>query len=397
MKIRKPIQATHTELIRYRHDLHQNPGTAYEEHFAADLVRSKLKEWNIKFEDGIAETGIVATIEGHKNTSGKSLGLRADMDALDIIEQFNKPWTSRIAGKMHACGHDGHTSMLLGAAKHLKENPNFDGTVHLIFQPAEEGAGGAKKMLAEGLFKHFPCDEIYAFHNWPWLPLGQVALKPGTMMAGSSKFYLTVNGLGGHAAQPEKTIDPIVISSQIVTAVQTIVSRYTDPSKRAVMSITNFNAGTGAHNIIPAIAELVGSVRTFDMETRGVIHDHLRDIAFNLGKAMGAEIELDFETICEPTINNEKTTKAATKIAQDIVGKKNVDTLMRPFMISEDFSYMLLERPGSYIFLGQGVPNAADHPSNYGLHTPQYDFNDHLLPLGVEFWTKLVETRLPLT
>lgn len=396
MNIRDEIIALHAEMTKYRRALHEFPQTAFEETFANSLVAEKLDEWGIPYQNGMAETGIVATIEGKKNTSGKRIGFRVDMDALNIMEEPNKEWMSQVPGKMHACGHDGHTATLLGAAKYLAAHNNFDGTLHLIFQPAEEGAGGAKRMIEEGLFETFPCDEVYALHNWPWLPRGQIAMRAGEMMAGSSKFMLTINGVGGHAAQPEKTIDPIVIGGQIITAIQNVISRYTSPTNRAVVSITNFNAGTGAHNIIPERAELIGTVRTFSMETRKSIQENLLEISRGIAQSMGADVEFDFQTICDPTINDKEMTSFSAAVAAQVVGKDHVDDQYPALMISEDFGAMLGERPGAYIFIGQGEPDDLTAPSNFGLHTPDYDFNDNIIPIGMEYWASLAENRMPL-
>ncbi len=396
MTIRNPILNLKDEISAYRRELHQNPQTAYEEEFANNLVAKKLKEWGIKFEDGIATTGIVATIEGKQNTRGKSIGLRADMDALNILEENNKPWVSKTPGKMHACGHDGHTAMLLGAAKYLKENPNFNGKVHLIFQPAEEGRRGANTMIEEGLFERFHCDEVFGMHNWPTIPKGQIAMRPGPIMASSDKFWLEIHGKGGHAALPHNTIDPIVIGSQIVTALQALISRVRNPIDPAVLSITNFNAGTGMHNIIPDMAKISGTLRTYDQNLRFLLKEKIGSTAEQIAAAFGASIKYEFEFVIDPTINDPKLAEFCADVAREIVGSENVEANVEPVMGGEDFGAMMLERPGCYVFMGQGEPEKPESNHNNGLHTPRYDFNDDIIPLGIEYWAKIVEEALPL-
>ena len=395
MSIRNSIQALKDEITGYRRFMHQNPQTAYEEEFASDLVKEKLREWDIPFEDGIAVTGIVATIEGETNNSGKVIGLRADMDALDILEEDNKPHVSKTPGKMHGCGHDGHTAVLLGAAKYLSENRNFDGKVHLIFQPAEEGAGGAHKMIAEGLFERFPMDAVYGLHNWPKMPRGTVGVKSGPIMAGAERFDITIKGKGGHAAMPQTCIDPIIIGSQIVNAIQTLVSRTRDPLDPVVISITNFNGGTGAFNVIPEEATLSGTLRSFAPETRDLMIKRIQEITSDTAKLYGGTAECAFmDGGYDPTINTENETQECISIVQDLLGTENVDTGIDPSMGAEDFGAMLQAVPGCYIWMGQGEEDETSN-HNQGLHTPQYDFNDEIIPLAIEYWVRLVETNLP--
>lgn len=396
MNIRNSIAVLKEEIAGYRRAMHENPQTAYEETFASGLVQSKLKEWGIPFETGLGVTGVVATIEGNKNKSGKSVGLRADMDALNIIEEQNKPWVSKTPGKMHGCGHDGHTAMLLGAAKYLKENPNFDGRVHLIFQPAEEGGKGAHAMIRDGLFSKFPCDRVFGMHNWPQIPRGKIALRAGPFMASSDVFRMEINGKGGHAAYPHRTIDPIVLGSQIVTALQTLVSRYRRPTDPAVLSITNFNAGTGAHNVIPDNAYLTGTLRTYDQELRKTLSKQIGDMARGIAMAMGGDVKFNYDFVLDPTINEPESTEFCAAIAKSLAGESNVDTDPAPSMGGEDFGAMLLERPGCYIWMGQGEPDQPGSNHNHGLHTPRYDFNDDIIPLGIEYWARVVEESLPL-
>jgi hippurate hydrolase len=392
MSIRNSIQALKEEITAYRRAMHENPQTAYEEKFASGLVADKLKEWGIEFQSGIATTGIVATIKGQKN-SGRTIGLRADMDALDILEEKNKPWISKTPGKMHGCGHDGHTAMLLGAAKYLNDTKNFDGTVHLIFQPAEEGANGAATMIKEGLFKKFPCDAVFGLHNWPGLPRGTIAMRPGPIMAAADRFSITLRGKGGHAAMPNLTIDPIVVASHIVTALQTLVSRSVDPVDTAVISVTNLNAGTGAFNVIPETATLSGTLRSFKPETRKFLTARITEMTRDIARSFGAEAVCKFTEGYDPTVNSPKETAFCASIARKIA--KNVDDNVEPCMGAEDFGAMLAERPGCYIWMGQAEPDSASN-HNKGLHTPQYDFNDEIIPLGIEYWARVVEESLPL-
>ncbi|MBX2833788.1 MAG: amidohydrolase [Micavibrio sp.] len=396
MTTRNSIYALSDEIAGYRRALHENPGTAYEENFASDLVAEKLSEWGIQHERGIAVTGIVATIHGRTNTSGRSIGLRADMDALNITEEDNKPHKSKVPGKMHACGHDGHTATLLGAAKYLFENNNFDGIVHFIFQPAEEGHRGAHKMIEEGLFERFPCDAVYGLHNWPYMPLGTAAMRVGAIMASVDILHITVKGQGGHAAKPNCAIDPIVIGSQIVTALQTLVSRETSPIEPAVLSITYFNAGTGAHNIIPDDAKMTGTLRIYDEKLRQRLKRRIGEVARGIAQAMGAQVEYEFREVLDPTINEASQVAFCADVCKDMLGEQNVDDNVEPSMGGEDFGAMLMEVPGCYIWMGQGVAEDETSMHNQGLHTPRYDFNDSLTPLAIEYWVRIVEKALPL-
>lgn len=383
------------EASAWRRDLHQNPQTKYEEEYASALVAQKLTEWGIPFKKGIAKTGIVATIKGQRNESGKGIGLRADMDALDILEKSGQPHASKIPGKMHACGHDGHTATLLAVAKYLNETKNFDGEVNLVFQPAEEGGNGADKMIEEGLFKDFKIDYMFGVHNWPGVPMGKIGMRPGPLLASVDEFHVTVKGYGGHAAMPHATIDPVVVTSQIVTALQSVVARNVDPIDTVVVSVTNFHAGSGAFNIIPDEAKLIGTVRAFNNETREKVIARMKSIIESIATSMGASVEMNFMFHNYATVNNPVATELAAKAAAVVVGEANVDTNTPPSMGGEDFSAYLRQKPGAFIFIGQGVPEK-DSPHNKGLHHPGYDFNDEIIPIGVSYFATLVEQVLPL-
>jgi hippurate hydrolase len=383
-------------MAEWRRELHQNPQTSYEEEFASAFVAKKLTEWGIPFKKGIAKTGIVATIKGQKSSSGKTIGLRADMDALDIEEKSGQPWASKNPGKMHACGHDGHTATLLGAAKYLAETRNFDGTVHLVFQPAEEGGNGAHKMIEEGLFRDFPCDYMFGVHNWPGIPLGKAATRVGPLLASVDGFDITITGNGGHAAMPHATVDPIVVAAQLVLALQTVISRNVDPVGTAVLSVTNLNAGTGAFNIIGDTAKLTGTVRTFDNALRQKIHKRIGEIGEHVCAAFGATFAMEYDFGTDVTVNSKDGVEMAVRAIGTVLGEKNIDTDCPPSMGGEDFGAYLTKCPGAFLLIGQGVEKDKDSPHNRGLHNPYYDFNDDILPVGVSFFSKLVEDTLPL-
>lgn len=383
------------EIAALRRSMHENPQTSYEETFASDLVAQKLTEWGITFKRGYAVTGIVATIEGQKSDSGKAIGLRADMDALDILEKSGQAWSSKTPGKMHGCGHDGHTSILLSTAKYLQETRNFNGKVHLIFQPAEEGGRGADRMLAEGVFKDFQCDAVYGLHNWPWMPLGTVETRVGPLMANVDEFELVIHGQGGHAAYPQATIDPIVIGAQLVMALQTVVSRSNTPVDPMVLSITNFNGGTGASNVIADTATITGTVRSFTEEARQLAKKRMTEICEGIALTTGSKIDIDYTFEIDATVNSPAETAFAAACAAKVLGPDAVKTDTPLCMGGEDFGSFLKQKPGCYVFFGQGTKNP-DSPHNQGLHSPFYDFNDDLIPLGSSFFAELIEGAMPL-
>ncbi len=397
MPVINSIARNQDEIAACRREMHQNPQTSYEETFASGLVKRKLKEWGIPFKEGIAVTGIVATIEGQKTDSGKAIALRADMDALDIEEKTGVTHASKNPGKMHACGHDGHTATLLGAAKYLSETRNFNGKVHLIFQPAEEGGAGAYRMIEEGLFEQFPVDAVYGVHNWPWLDAGKIAVRKGPMLASADRLTINVKGKGGHAAMPHKTIDPVVAGSHIVTALQSIVARNVDPVEQGVITIANFRAGTGASNIISDGAYMDGTIRAFRPEVRAYLHQRIREIVPAVAGAFMAEADVIIDDGYDPTINSDHETDLAAAAARAVVGDGNVITDIPPCMGAEDFGAYLMKRPGAFLFVGQGVKNNPDSPHNQGLHSPLYDFNDEILPVAGSFFATLIEQNMPLS
>ena len=374
-------------MVNLRRDIHAHPELGFEEHRTSAIVAKKLKQWGIETHQNIAGTGVVGVIHGQGKATG-SIGLRADMDALPIEEKSDTSYCSNYEGKMHACGHDGHTTMLLGAAKYLAETRNFDGTVNLIFQPAEENAGGAKVMIEEGLFNQFNCDAVYGMHNYTGLPKNTFGINEGGFMAAADTVRIEIESVSGHAAWPHLSIDSIAIGVQIHAALQTIISRNLNPTASAVISVTQFNAGV-VSNVIPGIATLIGSIRTVDQDTRRVIKQRITDICEGLAKTHGAKIAIDYLDGYPILNNHEQQTQSAVKAANSVVGESNVDSDHEPIMGAEDFSYMLEARPGAYILIGQGDENCI-HP----LHHSSYDFNDEILPIGASYWAKLVEQEL---
>ncbi|MBT6313635.1 MAG: amidohydrolase [Alphaproteobacteria bacterium] len=387
MPIINSIAALEEQMTEWRRDFHMHPELAYQEVRTSGKVAELLESWGIEVTTGLGKTGVVGVIKG--SGDGPSIGLRADMDALPIDEMNDTPWKSQNAGVMHACGHDGHTTMLLGAAKYLAETRNFNGTVNVIFQPAEEGYAGAKAMMDDGLFEKFPCDQVYGLHNWPQMPAGSIAAVPGPIMAAADKFDITVRGKGAHGAMPQNGVDPIVIGSQIVTALQSLVSRSKDPIETAVISITMFHAGA-AFNVIPEEAVLSGTVRTFNPEVQDLIEAGMKRIAEGIASGMGGSAEVDFRRGYPATVNHEAQTQLAADVAGGIVGPENVRNDVDPTMGGEDFAFMLNEKPGCYLWLGQGGGASSEN-----VHHPQYDFNDSVLPIGASVLARLVEELQP--
>jgi hippurate hydrolase len=388
MTVIKEIKQFHDEMTEWRRDIHQHPELKFEEIRTADLVAAKLEEFGIEIHRGLAKTGVVGTIS---NGDGPSIGLRADMDALPLEEKNTFKHASSNPGKMHACGHDGHTAMLLGAAKHLSSSKNFKGTVNFIFQPAEEGGGGGELMIKEGLFEMFPVDSVYGLHNWPGMPAGIFGVGSGPIMASVDTFDLTINGRGGHAAMPDQCIDPIVIASQVVSALQTIPSRNTHPVDSVVISVTQIHAGD-AYNVIPDSVQMHGTVRTFQPETQKEIPSSMLRVAEGVCAAYGGTCELNYMSGYPATINSVAETEISAKAVVDLLGEENIIRNPTPSMGAEDFSYMLEARPGCYVWLGIG-PGKGE--GGCMLHSSRYDFNDDVLPIGASYWVKLVENELP--
>ncbi len=386
------IRRYHAELTELRHDLHAHPELAFEENRTASLVADKLAAWGVEVHRSLAKTGVVGVVRGRRSASGRGIGLRADMDCLPMQEAGKVPYRSRHEGRMHACGHDGHTAMLLGAARYLAETRNFDGTAFLIFQPAEESGGGAQRLVKEGLFERFPANEVYALHNWPGLAPGKIAVRPGPMMAGTDDFEISVRGHGGHAAMPQLVVDPVVACAQIISALQTIASRNTSPLDAVVVSVCSMQTSqVGAFNVIPDAVRLGGTVRTFRPETRALAERRLRDICTAVAQALGASAEVEFRSGYPATVNTPREAQFAARVGERVFGPGNVVTDVEPTMGGEDFSYLLAERPGAYVWLGQG-----GGPGGCYLHNPHFDFNDEVIPLGAGYLAALVEESLPL-
>lgn len=396
MKLIDAVVDFHSELQAIRRNIHTYPELSYEETRTGDLVAEKLTAWGIPVLRGMGVTGVVGVIQ--RGTSTAAIGLRADMDALPMQEFNTFAHASQHDGKMHACGHDGHTAMLLGAAHHLAQHGQFDGTVYVIFQPAEEGGAGAQKMIEDGLFEQCPMQAVYGMHNWPGAPTGSFGVTPGPMMASSNEFEVIVRGKGAHAAQPHKGVDPIMVAVQIAQSWQTIVSRNKSPLDAGVLSITQIHAGS-ATNVIPDDATLIGTVRTFTLPVLDLMEQRMRDVATHTAAAFGAEVEFNFKRNYPPLINHAAETAFAVGVMQKIVGVENVDAAVEPTMGSEDFAFMLQHTPGCYVFLGNGDGGHRDAGHGLGpcnLHNPSYDFNDDLLPIGATYWIELAQAALPV-
>ncbi len=376
------------EITAWRRELHAYPELLFDVDKTAAFAANKLREFGVdEVVTGIAKTGVVGVIKGKSNTSNKVIALRADMDALPIHEQTNVEHRSTIDGKMHACGHDGHTAMLLGAAKYLAEQRQFDGTVVVIFQPAEEGGGGGQVMVQEGVMDRFGIQEVYGLHNMPNLPIGHFATNPGPLLAAADFFSIDIEGKGGHAARPHGCIDPAIVVTQIVQSIQTITSRNVSPIDSLVISVTQIHMGD-ADNVIPQTATLSGTVRTLSEEVRELAQQRMQALCDHIAKAYDAVATLDYKRGYPVTVNHAPQTQFAVKVAAEIVGEHAVDNNRPPLMGAEDFSYMLEARPGAFVFVGQG--------ESAGLHHPEYDFNDELIPIGCSYWVKLAESALPI-
>ncbi len=373
------------EHIAWRRDLHRNPELAFEEHRTSKVVAERLEGFGLEVHKGLAGTGVVGTLRA--GTGNRAIGLRADMDALPMQEFNEFEHRSTVDGKMHACGHDGHTTMLLAAARYLSENPEFDGIVHFIFQPAEETYGGGRVMVEDGLFEKFPMEQVFGMHNMPGLKFGEFAVKPGAMMAGTDMFDIEITGRGGHAAMPHHAVDTVVIASQVVTALQSVVARNVDPLLNAVLSVTRIAAGD-AYNVLPQKATLWGTVRYYKPEIQELVSRRLREIAQGICSAMGAEAEVRYTAGYPPTVNASEEAELCGDVLADLYGEDKVDRDPAPLMGGEDFAFMLNERPGAYIFAGAGEEGPM-------VHHPRYDFNDGLIPLGASYWVHLAETCLP--
>jgi len=388
MPIADRIAALQAEVAAWRRDIHAHPEILFDVHRTAALVAEKLKAFGCdEVVTGIGQTGVVGVIKGKgASGTGKVIGLRADMDALPMDEQTNLPYRSTNPGKMHACGHDGHTAMLLGAAKYLAETRNFSGDAVVIFQPAEEGGGGGHEMVKDGMMERFGIQEVYGMHNMPGLPVGHFAIRPGPLLAAADRILIEIEGLGSHAAKPHLGVDPVVIGAHIVSQTQSIVSRAVDPIESGLISICQFHAGS-ADNVIPQTATLRGTARSLTPEVRDTLESRLRQIVEGTAKAFGAKATLTYNRGYPITKNHEKETAFATTVAQSVAGKAGVDANTPPVMGGEDFSYMLNARPGAFIFIGNG--------DTAGLHHPAYDFDDTAIPAGMAYWANLVETAMP--
>lgn len=389
------IAAFHPELTAFRRDLHAHPELGFEEVYTSGRVKQSLQVCGVdEIHTGLGKTGVVATIRGKRHDSGRMIGLRADMDALAMTEHNTFDWKSSKSGLMHGCGHDGHTTMLVGAARYLAQSRNFNGTAVLIFQPAEEGRGGAKAMIDDGLFDRYPVDAVYGMHNWPALPPGTIGLNPGPMMAAADRIEIEITGKGGHGAHAYQTVDPVVVAGHIITAVQSIVSRNVKAVDTAVISLCALQAGDlNAQSVIPGSATLVGTVRTFSSAVQDLIERRLTELCSAIAQGFGAQALVRYQRMYPATINTEAEALFAGNVAETLVGAERVVRQLEPSMGAEDFSFMLKVKPGAYLRLGQGIEHGLG--SCY-LHNSQYDFNDAVLPLGSALHASLIEQAMPL-
>jgi amidohydrolase len=386
MPIVNRIADLHGEITAWRRDIHAYPELLFDVHRTAASVAEKLKAFGCdEVVTGLGRTGVVGVIRGGKGGGSHVIGLRADMDALPLTEANDLSYKSTVPGKMHACGHDGHTAMLLGAARYLTETRNFAGTAVVIFQPAEEGGGGGREMVKEGMMERFGIEEVYGMHNYPGLPVGEFAIRPGPMMAAADRIYIDIEGRGGHAAKPHQSIDSVLVGAQIINQLQSIVARNVDPLEAAVVSICQFNAGS-TDNIIPQTARLSGTARSLTPEVQDLVEARLREVVEGTAKLYGAKVKLVYKRNYPVTKNHAQQTAFAAAVASQVVGSERVDAAAPPVMVAEDFSFMLNARPGAFIFVGNG--------DSAGLHHPSYNFNDEAIPIGTSYWVKLVETAM---
>jgi amidohydrolase len=393
MRLIESILADAAAIAAVRRDIHAHPELCFEEQRTADVIAKQLTDWGIPIHRGLGKTGVVGIVKN--GTSDRAVGLRADIDALPMTEKNTFAHASKHPGKMHACGHDGHTAMLLAAAKHLSKHRHFDGTVYLVFQPAEEGGGGAREMIRDGLFKQFPMEAIFGAHNWPGMAVGQFALKSGPCFASSNEFKVTIRGKGGHAAMPHNAIDPVPVACQMVQAWQTIITRNKRPIDAGVISVTMIHTGE-ATNVVPDLCVMEGTVRTFTIEVLDMIERRMKEVAEHTATAFGATCEFEFVRNYPPTINHPAETEFARRVMAEVVGADNV-LEFEPTMGAEDFSYFLLEKPGCYFLVGNGDGSHRQGGHGMGpcmLHNPSYDFNDELIPLGATLWVRLAEQWL---
>ncbi|MGL4319564.1 MAG: M20 aminoacylase family protein [Paracoccaceae bacterium] len=387
MPIKNRLAEMHDEITGWRRDFHEHPELLFDVHRTAARVADLLAEFGVdEIVPGIGRTGVVGVIKGRTDTSGRVIGLRADMDALPIMEQTNLPYASKTPGKMHACGHDGHTAMLLGAAKYLAETRNFDGKVVLIFQPAEEGGGGGREMVQDGMMDRWGVQEVYGMHNMPGIPVGTFAIREGAMMAAADQFDVVVTGKGGHAAKPHDCIDTTLVAAQIIVALQSIASRNVDPMAQVVVSVCAVDTGSQAYNVIPQEVRLKGTVRTMDPKVQDQVEARVKDICKGVAQAFGAVAEVDYRRGYPVTMNAPENTVFAADVAQAVTGK--VDRNTAPLMGAEDFSFMLNARPGAYIFLGNGDTAMVHHPA--------YNFDDTAIPFGSSWYAGMAEARMPI-
>ena len=386
MPVKNRFAELQNDITEWRRDIHQNPEILFDTHRTSALVAEKLRAFGCdEVVEGIGRTGVVGIIKGRAHGSGKVIGLRADMDALPIHEETGLDYASKTDGKMHACGHDGHTAMLLGAAQYLSETRNFDGTAVVIFQPAEEGGGGGREMCEDGMMERFGVQEVYGMHNWPGVETGRFAIRPGPFFAATDKFDIVVEGVGGHAAKPQETVDPTVVAAQLVTALQTIVSRNADPIQQAVLSVTSIESSSQTFNVIPARITMMGTVRTLSAEMRDLTEKRMTDVCEHIGEAFGATITLDYERNYPVMANHEEQTEFAAQVARSVSGQCDDAPLV---MGGEDFAFMLEERPGAYILVGNG--------ESAPVHHPKYNFNDEVILSGCSWWAEIIEQRMPL-